>query len=52
MNGFLKSVFEEKVKGRIGVKRTREKRRKQLLNGLEEKRGYWKLKQEVLVRSL
>jgi len=34
------------------VKRRREKRRKQLLNCLKEKTGYWKLKHEVLDRSL
>ena len=34
------------------MKRRREERSKQLLNGLKEKTGYWQLKQEVLDRSL
>ena len=52
MNCLLKRAFEGKIEGRIEVKRRREKRSKQLLNGLKEKTGYWQLKQEVLDCSL
>jgi hypothetical protein len=47
-NCFLKHVTEEKIDGRIKVKRRRERRRKQLLDDLKEKRGYWELKEEAL----
>jgi hypothetical protein len=39
------------MKGRTEVTGRRE-RRKQLLDGLKEKRGYWKLKEEALDRIL
>jgi hypothetical protein len=38
-NCLLKQVIEGKIKGRIEVTRRRGRRRKQLLNGLKEKRG-------------
>jgi hypothetical protein len=42
----LKHVIEGKIKGRRG------RRCKQLLGDLEEKRGYLKLKEEALDRTL
>jgi hypothetical protein len=36
-----KHVTEGKIDDRIEVERRRERRRKQLLNDLEEKTGYW-----------
>jgi len=47
-NCLVKHVFEGKMDGRIKVKRRREKRRKQLLDDLKEKRGYWDLKEGAL----
>jgi hypothetical protein len=44
----LKQVIEGKMKG----KGRRGRRCKQLLGGLKEKRGYWKLKEEALGRTL
>jgi len=41
-NCLLKHVIEGKMTGR------RERRRKHILNGLKEKIGYWKLKEEAL----
>jgi len=48
----LKRVNEGKREERIGVTRRRGRRRKQLLDDLKEKRGYWKLKEEALDRTL
>jgi hypothetical protein len=48
----LKHVIEGKLEGRIEMKGRRGIRRKQLLNGLKEKRRYWKLKEEALDRTL
>jgi hypothetical protein len=45
-------VIEGKLEGRIVVTRRRGRRRKQLLDDLKEKRGYWKLKEEALDRTL
>jgi hypothetical protein len=42
----LKEGQREEVRGRRG------RRRKQLLNNLKEKRGYWKLKEEALDRTV
>jgi hypothetical protein len=47
-NCLLKHLIEGKIDGRIKVKRRRERRRKQLLGDLKEKRGCWKLKEEAL----
>ena len=47
-----KNVNEGKIDERIEVKGRRERRRKQLLNDLEEKTGYWKLYEEALDRTL
>ena len=48
----LKHAIEGKIVGRIEVTGTRRRRRKQVLDDLKEKRGYWKLKQEALGRNL
>jgi len=45
-NCLLKHVIEGKIKGRIGLMGRRGRRRKQLLDYLEERRGYCKLKEE------
>jgi hypothetical protein len=47
-NSLLKHVIEDKIKGRIEVTGRRGKRRKQLLDDINENRGYWKLKEEAL----
>jgi hypothetical protein len=41
-----------KVEGRIDVTGRRGGRRKQLLDDLKEKTGYWKLEEEALARIL
>jgi hypothetical protein len=51
-NCLLKHVIEGKLEGRIGMTGRRGRRRKQLLHDLEESIGYWKLKEEVLDRTL
>jgi hypothetical protein len=43
-NCLLKHVIEGKLEGRIVMTGRRGRRRKQLLDYLKEKRGYWKLK--------
>jgi hypothetical protein len=48
----LKHVPERKIKARIEVMGRRERRRKQLLYDLKEKRRHWKLKEEALDRTL
>jgi hypothetical protein len=45
-------VVERKIKGRIEVTERRGKGSKQLLDHLKEKRGYWKLKEESLDRTV
>jgi len=40
----LNYVIEGKIEGRIEVKGIRGRRRRQLLEDLKERRGYWKLK--------
>jgi hypothetical protein len=47
-NCLLKHVIEGKIDGRIKVKGRPERRSKQLLDDLKEKKEYWKLKQEAL----
>jgi hypothetical protein len=47
-NCLLKHVIEGKIEGRIEVMGRRGRRRKQLLDDLKEKRGYWKFKEEAL----
>jgi hypothetical protein len=46
-----KHVIEGKLEGRIKMTGRRGRRRKQLLDDLKEKRGYWKVKEEALDRS-
>jgi hypothetical protein len=50
-NCLLKHMIEGKLEGRIDMTGRRGRRRKQLLDDLKEKRGYWKLKEEALDRS-
>jgi hypothetical protein len=47
-NYLLKHVIEGKIEGRIEVTGRRDRRHKQLLDDLQETRGYWKLKEEEL----
>jgi hypothetical protein len=47
-NCLLKHVIAGKIEGRIKETGRRGRRRKQLLEDLKEKRGYWKLKEEAL----
>ena len=49
---FLKHVNEGKVHGRIEVTGKRGRRRKQLLDDPQEKKGYCKLKEETPDRTL
>jgi len=51
-NCLLKHVIERKMEERIKVMGRRERRRKQQLDDLKGKRGYWKLKEEGLARIL
>jgi hypothetical protein len=48
----LKHVIEGKLEGRIEVMGRRGRSRKQLLDDLQEKRRYWKLKEEALDRTV
>jgi hypothetical protein len=51
-NCLLKHVIEGKTEGRIEMTERRIRRRKQSLDNREVKRGYWKLKEEALDRTL
>jgi hypothetical protein len=51
-NCLLKHVIEGKLEGRIEISGRRERRCKQLLEDVNEKRIYWKLKEEALDRTL
>jgi hypothetical protein len=51
-NCLLKHVIEGKLEGKIEMMGKRGRRRKQLLDGLKEKRRYWKLKEEALDRTV
>jgi hypothetical protein len=51
-NCLLKHVIEGKLQGQIEMMGRRERRTKQLLDDLREKRRYWKLKKEALDRIL
>ena len=44
-------MIEGKIEGRIEMTGRQGRRRKQLLDDLKEKIGYWKLKEEALARS-
>ena len=48
----LKHVIEGKLEGRIEMTGRRDRRRKQLLDDLTKTRGYRKLKEEALDRTL
>jgi hypothetical protein len=51
-NCLLKHGIAGKIEGGIEVMKRRERRRKQLLDDLKETRGYWKLKEETLDRTV
>jgi hypothetical protein len=51
-NCFLNNVTEGKREGIMEVTGRRGRRGKQLLDDLEETRGYWKLKEEAVDRTL
>jgi hypothetical protein len=51
-NCILESVIEGKITGRIEVMGRRGRRHKKLLDDINEKRGYWKLKEEALDSAL
>jgi hypothetical protein len=49
---FVKYVIERKIEGSVEMTGMRRRRCKQVLDGLKEKRGYWKLKEVVLCGEL
>ena len=51
-NCLLQQVIEGKVKGQIEVTIRRGRRRKKLLDDLEDRRGYYQLKEEALDRTM
>jgi hypothetical protein len=51
-NCVLKQGTDGEIDGRIDVTGIRRRRRKQLLGNLNEKRGYWKLKEQALARTV
>jgi len=51
-NCLLQNVTEGKTKGGIEVKGRRGRRRRKLLDGLKERRGYCHLKEEALDRTM
>ena len=51
-NCLLKYAIEGKIEGRIEVTGRRGSRRKQLLDDLQEERGFWKLHKEALDRTV
>jgi uncharacterized protein YeeX (DUF496 family) len=51
-NCLLKHVIQGKIQGRMEVKVRRGRKRKQLLDNLKDKSGYWKLNVEALDRSV
>ena len=51
-NCLLKQVIEGKIKGQIEVTRRQGRRRKKLLDDLEDRRGYCELKEEALYRTM
>ena len=42
-------LLSDVIKGKVEVKGRRGRRRKQLLDNLKETRGYWKLKEEIVI---
>jgi len=51
-NCFLQRIIEGKKKGGIEVTGRRGRRRRKLLDGLKERRGYSHLKEEALDRTM
>jgi hypothetical protein len=51
-NCLLKQVIEGKISGEMEVTRRRGRRRRKLLDDLEDKRGYSHLKEEALDRTM
>jgi len=51
-NCLLKQVIEGKIKGEMEVARRRGRRRKKLLDDLKDRRGYSRLKEEALDRTM
>jgi hypothetical protein len=51
-NCLLKDVSEGKIGGRIEVTGRRGRRRTELLDCLKEMKGYWKLKEEAVDRTV
>ena len=51
-NYLLKQVIEGKIKGEMEVTRRQGRRRKKLLHGLKDRRGYSHLKEEALDRTM
>jgi hypothetical protein len=51
-NCLLKQVVEGNIKGEMEVTRRRGSRRKKLLDGLKDRRGYSHLKEEALDRAM
>ena len=51
-NCLLKQVIEGKIKGQIEVKRRQGRRRKKLLDELNDRRGYCELKEEAVDRTM
>jgi hypothetical protein len=51
-NCLLEHIIEGNVEGRMEVTGRLERRRKQILGDVKEKRGYWKLKEEALYRTV
>jgi hypothetical protein len=51
-DSLLKHVKEGKMEERVEVTGRGGRRRKQLLDGLKEKRGYWKLKEAALDHTM
>ena len=51
-NCLLKQVIEGKIKGKMEVARRRGRRRRKLLDDLKDRRGYSRLKEEALNRTI
>jgi hypothetical protein len=51
-NCILKYAIEGKIEENIEWKGRRRRRHIQLLDGLKETRGYWKLKEDVIDRAM
>ena len=49
-NCLVKHIIKGKIEGRLEVKGRKGRRRKQLLDYINETRGYWKLQDEALDR--